>query len=92
MVKREKLIRLLPVFFYLLTMLIILGFAICPQVFNSVLYLIVPFIGAGASRYYCVMKYPYKPKWERNFRVIILSTGLITIMTVIGYLILTSLI
>jgi len=88
---REKLIRLLPVFLFLLAMLILLGSIICPQIFNSVIYIMAPIVASGASRNYCLRKYSYNPKWERNFRILLLSAGFITLVAVIGYLAWTSL-
>lgn len=88
---REKLIRLLPVFLFSLTLLGFVSALISSYTGATLIYLTVPFLAACGSRYYCVKKYPYNSKWERIFRITILVSAILAISTVFGYLAWTSL-
>jgi len=87
---REKLIRLLPGFFFLIAILGFVATIIFSFASTSLIYLMVPFLLACASRYYCIRKYTYNPKWERIFRITILAPGILGVIAVVVYLVWTS--
>jgi|GEM_PF-2019673 len=80
---REKLIRLLPGFFFLLTILGFFAAAIFPRVFLTPAFFIVPFIASFASRIYCLRKFPIYPKWESVYKITVIIPTVLAVFAII---------